>query len=303
METTTVMIQGVAVEIPYDPVIICYRGSHSFGTYIPPEEGGIGDTDILGIFIPPLTHYFGTESFDGRDFWVNSIDVVTYSFSKFINLLLKGNPNCVGTLWTRPEEIITASHLGEVLIANRDLFLAKGTVVKAFKGYAAGQMHKMTHFLNSSFYRELDDLEQQLKELGILEMTHDQVPVEHREITSRYIKMKKRLYQGYMGEKRKALVDEFGFDTKNASHLIRLLTMCVEMLRTGELFVYREHDAQTFIDIKKGVWSLEMVSERAEQLFAQIRDEYDSSPLPEEPDYSKVNEIVTEWLYDHYFKG
>ncbi len=58
-------------------------------------------------------------------------------------------------------------------------------------------------------------------------------------------------FEGYMGEKRKQLVEKYGYDTKNASHLIRLLKMGVEFLVEGELHVERE-DATQLISIKKG---------------------------------------------------
>lgn len=41
--------------------------------------------------------------------------------------------------------------------------------------------------------------------------------------------------KGYMGEKRKALVNKYGYDTKSVAHLIRLLRMGVEFLTTGEM--------------------------------------------------------------------
>ncbi len=43
-------------------------------------------------------------------------------------------------------------------------------------------------------------------------------------------KMTAQAYQGYMGDKRKQLVDKYGFDTKNAQHLIRLLRQGIEFL-------------------------------------------------------------------------
>lgn len=295
------MNDGVQIEFPHDPVIICYRGSHAHGTYVPPaDETGVDDVDLFGICIPTLDYYFGTKSWEGKDFWVQSYDVVTYSFSKFINLLLKGNPNCVGILWTRPQDMFHISKLGSWLVQHRHMFLGKETVVKAFKGYAAGQMHKMTHFYDSSYYDELNEMAEKLKELGIYGMEHNDVPTEHRELVAAHNKLQKKLYQGYMGEKRRALVDKFGYDTKNASHLLRLLVMCVELLETGEIQVYRQHDAQTFIDIKKGKWELNAVSQWAEELFAEIRDKYDSSSLPDHPMYDRVNGLVTEWLKDYY---
>jgi predicted nucleotidyltransferase len=289
------------IEFPHDPVIICYRGSHAHGTFVPSEdESGVDDVDLMGICIPTLDYYFGTKSWEGSDFWVNSYDVVTYSFSKFINLLQKGNPNCVGILWTRPEHIFYINKLGKKLVEYRNLFLGKETVVKSFKGYATSQMHKMTHFYNQSYYDELNKMSDQLVVLGLHGKEHNEVPMEHRELVARHNKLKKKLYQGYMGEKRRKLVDKFGYDCKNASHLLRLLTMCVELLDTGEINVYRVHDAQTFIDVKKGKWTLDEVSQRAEELFAEIREKYDSSPLPDHPDYDRLNSLVTEWLKEHY---
>lgn len=207
------MHDGTKIEFPHDPVILCYRGSHAHGTYISPvETNGVDDIDLFGVCIPTLDYYFGTKSWEGKDFWIEHYDVVTYSFSKFIHLLLKGNPNCVGILWTRSQNILYINELGKELVQNRNLFLGKETVVKAFKGYAAGQMHKMTHFYDSSYYDELEEMAEKLRTLGIHGMEHNEVPLEHRELVAAHNKLKKKLYQGYMGEKRRKLVDKFGYD-------------------------------------------------------------------------------------------
>ena len=63
-------------------------------------------------------------------------------------------------------------------------------------------------------------------------------------------KMENMAYNGYMGEKRKSLVDKFGYDCKNAQHLIRLLRQGIEFLRTGELIVERPDKAE-LIQIKE----------------------------------------------------
>jgi uncharacterized protein len=49
-------------------------------------------------------------------------------------------------------------------------------------------------------------------------------------------------FEGYMGAKRKKLVERYGYDCKNASHCIRLLKMGAELLVSGVLHVYREND-------------------------------------------------------------
>lgn len=98
---------------------------------------------------------------------------------------------------------------------------------------------------------------------------------------------------GYMGEKRKALVEKYGFDCKNAAHLIRLLRMGAEFLNEGILHVERP-DAKQLLEIKKGEWSLDKVKTEADRLFARIETAYDKSTLPAEPDYEKINELCIE---------
>lgn len=98
-------------------------------------------------------------------------------------------------------------------------------------------------------------------------------------------------YQGYMGAKRKALVDKFGYDTANASHLIRLLKMGSEFLVSGELQVDRPEKHQ-LIEIKKGLWTLEQVKELAEEMFKTLEFAYIKSTLKDKPDYDAANKML-----------
>jgi len=93
------------------------------------------------------------------------------------------------------------------------------------------------------------------------------------------------------GAGRRALFHQFGYDTKNASHLIRLLRMGVEYLETGILTVERP-DADELLAIKKGEWSLSRVEQAADDLFGRIDAATGSSPLPEEPDRIAAERIL-----------
>ena len=108
---------------------------------------------------------------------------------------------------------------------------------------------------------------------------------------------------GYMGKKRKELVEKFNFDCKNASHCIRLLTMGIEFLKEGNLNVFREKDADLFLQIKSGEWSLESVKSYAKDLFEKAEIAYEKSPLPRNPDYDKVNKMVKTIMLDYINKG
>ncbi len=106
-------------------------------------------------------------------------------------------------------------------------------------------------------------------------------------------------HKGYMGEKRKQLVKRFGYDTRDASHLIRLLNMGSEILLEGKVNVYRENDAQMYIDIKQGKWTLDRVKKEAKMLFAHAKHCYDNTVLPAEPELKKIEETLIYMLYDY----
>jgi predicted nucleotidyltransferase len=104
-------------------------------------------------------------------------------------------------------------------------------------------------------------------------------------------KMEPGEYKGFMGAKRKELVDKFGYDTKNAAHLIRLLRMGMEFMTTGELNVMR-HDSGQLIDIKRGLYTFEEIQALAKSLFSKAEDAFIHSKLPNQPDYKRANELL-----------
>jgi len=109
-------------------------------------------------------------------------------------------------------------------------------------------------------------------------------------------------YDGYMGNKRKRLVDKYGYDTKNASHLIRLLRMGIEFLNEGKLYIKR-YDACELLEIKKGEWELKKVEEEAQRLFKIAELSYVHSKLPDNCDENGINKICIKILKDRFIKG
>lgn len=114
-------------------------------------------------------------------------------------------------------------------------------------------------------------------------------------------KMQSMAYQGYMGEKRKGLVDKYGYDTKNAQHLIRLQRQGTELLRTGEMLVARP-DANELKQIKLGQWSIEKVKEVAEQQSKEMDEAFAATKLPEQPDTQKIEELVQSIQKEYYVR-
>jgi predicted nucleotidyltransferase len=96
--------------------------------------------------------------------------------------------------------------------------------------------------------------------------------------------------KGYMGKKRKELVERFGYDTKNAAHLIRLLRMSIEVMNQGVIYPTRP-EADMLKDIKRGEWSLEDIKTEAERLFILAEEAYVRSDLPHNSDYEAIDEL------------
>ena len=106
-------------------------------------------------------------------------------------------------------------------------------------------------------------------------------------------KMTRFQTEGYMGARRKELMEKFGYDTKNAAHLIRLLRMGIEYMKDGELYVNR-HDAPQLLEIKHGEWTLEHVKAEADRLFVVAEQAFLDSKLPERPNHEAVSELCYE---------
>lgn len=106
-------------------------------------------------------------------------------------------------------------------------------------------------------------------------------------------------FEGYMGEKRKRLVKQYGYDTKNAAHLIRLLRMGIEYLSEGRLYVKRQ-DATQLLEIKHGEWTLEQVQKEADRLFVLAHESYVRSNLPSEPNKKAINDLCVTMLKERF---
>ena len=83
---------------------------------------------------------------------------------------------------------------------------------------------------------------------------------------------------------RSKLEEYYGFDTKHAMHLVRLLRMGQEALEHGVLRVKRP-DAEELLAIRDGAWSYETIVEYAEYMDDEVRNVwYKKTELPKKPD-------------------
>src|SRR5688572_25189955 len=233
-------------------LVLGLMGSHSHGTYIPPnEKDAVDDIDLMGFLVPPLPYHLGLPRWEHWTFQFEELDVVIYSLEKAVRLLLKSNPNIVGLLWLREDEYIHRHPLFDKLRSQREIFSSL-EAAEAFSGYAYDQLKRMEAF-DLERMAEYESLTTTIKAGGplteVLEADGNKLKQVARtwgiaeEVLIRFRKVHREHFSGYMGEKRKAMVRKYQYDVKNAAHLIRLLRMGSEFLRTGELQVFRTTDA------------------------------------------------------------
>lgn len=272
-----------AHHVPPEAILVGYRGSIAHGMFVPSTDPkSVDDVDLIGITVPGPEFYLGLQSWGSRgtkEIWEEPYDAVYYEIKKMFGLLLQGNPNVLSFIWMRPGDYIVYDPLGAKIIANRGLFTGRH-VYHAFAGYASAQLAKMTSREPASV-REYLGVTYELKQRGA-HPTDQHTPSNPGDYVKTYIpwttdKLLQRLKSfqkkgenlGYLGDKRKHLVLEHGYDCKNAAHCVRLLRMCHEFLASGEMYLDRKvnGDAEELLSIKRGEWQLEAVKRLAEELF------------------------------------
>lgn len=101
-------------------------------------------------------------------------------------------------------------------------------------------------------------------------------------------------WKKHRNEARGTLEEQFGYDTKHAMHLVRLLNMGEEILDRGEVNVLRP-DASLLLDIRNGKWTYDEVVQFAEAKDAHIREVlYKTSMLPKVPDLEYASKLLIE---------
>lgn len=297
--------------VPEGLCLLAYCGSIAHGTHNPDPES-IDDIDLIGFVVAPIEVYFGLTEWGSRgtlEVKEGRYDGVYYELRKAFNLLLVGNPNILSTLWTEPEHILFKDSIGTALLDTREMFLGKH-IYGPLVGYASSQLSKMESQDPAELQRYLqitnemkvrrihpqhkgDLLEPDPDIARLQDESDDALRQSYRQFVSKGRNI------GYMGDKRKRLVLEHGYDAKNAAHCVRLLRMGLELFRDGGFLVSRP-DAEEIRSIKTGQWTLEQVKEHARDLFAQIESACQKSPLPEAPDRARVERFLVSKLTERF---
>lgn len=245
-------------------VILAYRGSISHGMYISPKDkNSIDDKDAIAICILPIEYYFGLKP-----------------SGYYFNDKLRDTGTC------------------EIKHDEWDIVIYE--LRKFFRLLIKGNPNVLSLlWLQEKHYMKLHHIGQKIIDNRDLFVGKHVYQSYVGYAKAQMHRMKAYKYDGYMGEKRKQLVDKYGFDCKNGAHLIRLLRQSIEFLTDGKLYVER-HDAQELLEIKTGKWSLEQVEKEASRLFDLADKAYINSKLPSEIDYDKIDKFCVDLIKEYF---
>lgn len=232
------------------------------------------DTDWYGIFIPSKEKTLGIDSYDHFVFPgdvshrsrgtrnPDELDIALHSLQKWAAMAVKGNPTVLSFLFAKPE------------FAEQVAWTKEGSTRTEMYG-VWGQVVKNTQlFLAKNHYRPF------------LHYAQDQM---------------ERLL-GLRGQKninRDYLVDEFGYDTKYAMHIIRLMSEAKELMQLGTI-TYPRPEVELLKDIRRGKYKLQDIYAMGNQLNSEVIAAAERTALPPEVDRAKVSALIADIHLDFY---
>lgn len=286
-------------------------GSNLYGTATPAS-----DRDYLGVFVPSEEYILGNKrceqvelrtnpSSSGKRNTKDDVDTVVYSLPKYLHLLAQNNPNILETLFVPKKNLPVHTMLGDRILNLAPVFVSK-KVKHTFLGYAFAQKKSLTHKRERfqaigdalSYLDTLDtrgtevlpeplNLTSTLREDGTWGMYEKGQPV----YLVRSLLEQELLAYGYRVDS----IKKYGFDTKFASHLIRLLDEGLQLLAEGTL-TFPLPNNNLVRDIKLGKYTLDQVLQIAEDKEKLVEQAYLMSTLPSTPDLEVVNKIQVELI-------
>jgi predicted nucleotidyltransferase len=301
--------------------VLEYRvGSHLYGTNTPTS-----DEDFSGVFVAPEEYYLGLNSVEEVDLSIvsknkdgknnpDAVDRKLYEFRKFVRLSLENNPNVVEQLFVTEPNLLFSNDFGRELLSNRHMFLHRGLRHK-FLGYGFSQKHKMV--IRTDKFYELKNALDWMKDFNkpetyMVELKDKQLPFmvfKKKHVTIgdldfeltrqlRWVMKKIEERLNKVGN-RKELYLSKGYDTKFASHFLRLLIEGMELLETGDL-QFPLRDRQLVLEVKEGKWGMNEVLKLGEELEKWVEKLTEKSPLPSRPRFDEVNRLVVGMLKKHF---
>lgn len=278
------------------------------------------DEDVKGVFLLPFDETSGVWQ-PADEIQAPDSDAQYWEVQKLVYQGLRGDANTLETLWSPLVKVQT--DLGADLLASRRMFVSRA-IFGTFGRYAISQFRKMRsarrrHHVTegiASLVQAEPGLSQAELEERLCETAgipgFDEPVIQGRGGIKKARQLVKDLYRslhdrGLIAERGYApfvaylravaatapgLVDEPP-RWKNAYNLLRLLHSGTRWLREGEPLIEVTGELRgELLSVKRGEVPLDEVLTRADELAAEMERAYESTALPEEPDYEAAHAFL-----------
>lgn len=298
-------------------ILLTLSGSYAYGT----NTAG-SDIDVRGIAVESpgdligLTHY--------EQYQDTQTDTVIYTLRKAAELMMNCNPNAIEMLGAREDQYLTLTEQGRLLRDHAGLFLSR-KAKQTFGSYATAQLRRLQNALARDNYpqpqkeehilgsvqKQMAGIEERYTDFGLgrfnlyidkseregfeteifMDIVLNHYPIrdfkniysEMHNVVSDYEKISHR-------NKKKTEAGLF----KHAMHLIRLLITGTDVLRGNGIITYREKEHDLLMAIRNGVYTYDEIFAMVDHYEEEFKYAADHSPLPEKPDFNRINELVME---------
>lgn len=240
--------------------------------------------------MPPKEFLFGLSSFEQWE--SEGGDHVIFSLQKFVRLALDGNPNIIETLFTRAEDQLFVHPLAKELLQRREMFLSQKVGFK-FGRYAIHQLQKIERH-HRWLTTDPPNVPKPEEFGAVLGENSPKFPDTASEKAFRAAAKHHRAYKAWRKNRnpnRAALEEKYGYDTKHAMHLCRLLKMGCEILEDGEVHVFRP-DADWLRRVREGALSYRDLLDWVKEMEQRLADSESRSELPAEPSFHDAEQMV-----------
>lgn len=304
-------------------VLLTYSGSYAYGL-----NNEDSDIDIRGVVLENKNHYIGLSKFE--QFESRETDTVLYGVQKFIKLLIQNNPNIIELLGVSDDSIIQYSPIYSLLKENVNLFLSK-RIARTFGGYATSQLRRLqnslardeysqaekeNHICNSikNQFNHFKDEYSKISEGGLniyidtsskndiekeifIDMNIKHYPL--RDLKNMWSDMHNVIKTYGVLNHRNNKKDEKHL-RKHAMHLVRLLTMANEILKTGKINTNRtQFDSNFLMKIRNGDYSYNEIFTIVDKLEDDLSTNEILSVLPKHPNLDKIEKLQIQ-IYEEY---
>lgn len=303
-----------------EPILICYGGSIAYGTNTPTS-----DTDIRGIYMNRLDEFIGITP-TSEQYCPNDSDTVIYSLKKIFHLLMQCNPNVIEILGLQPEHYLYVTDAGKIIIDHSDLFLSKRAIY-TFGNYAKAQLNRLINKSGRandqlaanevrSIAKALVHLRAQegLSANNIRVNEENGVPVLSIRADLPIDKFARigsdilNIHSDYKDSSRNKKAIEHSKLAKHMMHLLRLYMMAIDILQDHQIVTYRSKEHDLLMDIRSGKYLMDdQMTPSAE--FVELLNSYTAkfeeaaaqTTLPDQPDMSKINDLMMTIVKNRYF--